>query len=56
MIAWFGACIWRFSYVRDFDMAYPQAAMSDLAQPIAAGRQIAVGGGDSTEWCVGSVT
>jgi hypothetical protein len=54
MIAWFGACIWRFSYVRDFDMAYPQAAMSDLAQPIAAGRQIEVGGGDSTKTCAPS--
>lgn len=54
MIAWFGVCIWRFSNLRDFDMGFPQAAMTLTATPVAAGRQIDAGAGDSTKTCAPS--
>lgn len=54
MIAWFGACIWRFSYIRDFDMGYPQAAMTNIGVPVAAGRQIEAGGAAGAKTCAPS--
>ena len=54
-IVYTGTVIWRFSWIRDFDMSYPQQGMTATAQPVAAGQQLAAAGGtESTKTCAPS--
>jgi hypothetical protein len=54
MIAWFGACIWRFSVIRDFDMGYPQLAMTSGDVAVPAGEEIEAGGDEGAQTCARS--